>query len=62
MRVQISTFNGQQHETVKLETTVKRTALLADATNAKNPFVENALPVHNMYKLQIKYLFIAVQN
>ena len=48
MQIQISTFNTQQHETVKSKTIVKRTALLADAINAKNPFVENALPVHNV--------------
>ena len=48
MQVQISTFNTQQHETAKSKTIVKRTALLADATNAKNPFMENALPVYNV--------------
>ena len=35
MRVQISTFNSQQHETSKSKTTVKRIALLADAKNEK---------------------------
>ena len=48
MRVQINTFNSQQHKTAKSKTTAERTALLADATNAKNPFLENALPVHHV--------------
>ena len=49
MQFQISTFNTQQHETAKSKTTTyKKTALLADATNAKNLFVENALPVYNV--------------
>ena len=48
MRVQISTFNNQQHEIAKSKTTVKRTTLLADATNAKNLFVKDALIVYNV--------------
>ena len=48
MRVQISTFYSQQHEIAKLQTIVKRTALLADATNAKNLFVKDPLLVHNV--------------
>ena len=41
-------FQQPQHKTAKSKTTLKRTVMLADATNAKNPFVENALPVHNV--------------
>jgi len=43
-----NTANSHHHETAKSKTSAKRTALLAYATNSKNPFVVNALPVSNV--------------
>ena len=41
--------SSHQQETVKSKINAKRTALLVDATNVKNFFVGNALPVHNVF-------------
>jgi len=42
------TSNSHHHEIAESKTSAKRTALLAYATNLKNPFVVNALPISNV--------------